>query len=646
MKKSLLLPLLFLLLLAITHYAQAEETKTSQWNGFQREHFTIDGKSCYVVKPIEPAPGRPWVWRARFPGYHTEIDLILLKSGFHVAHINTGGMLGCDKAMDIWDKFYNHMVGKPYGLAKTVALEGVSRGGLFVYRWAARNPEKVACIYADTPVCDFKSWPLGKGKGIGHQSTWKNLLKQYDINEEQALAYKRNPIDVLDPIAKARVPILHIVSESDTVVPPTENTYELQKRYLKLGGHMRVMSVEKGTAGSHGHHFTHPDPMTPAEFIINHATGPKDWFIVRGTLDNCRLKFEREKQGRVVFLGGSITNMNGWRDMVCAELQRRFPETKFDFVNGGISSTGSTPGAFRLLRDVFGRGPVDLLFEEAAVNDSTNFRTPTEMLRGMEGIVRHARLVNPKIDVVMMHFVDPSKMAQYNKGRQPIVITQHEKVARHYGVTSIDLALEVTQRIGAGEFTWRDDFKNLHPSPFGQKLYSATIARLLDHAWSKPLAKDAKPTDHAIPEPLDKFSYHGGKLVSPNAAQLGEGWKLDPAWKPSTPSGTRGGFVNVPMAVTEKPGAELSLKFSGSAVGIFVAAGRDAGTVEYRVDEGPWLEQDLFTRWSRSLHIPWAYVLSAELATGPHTLTLRVSKSKNPKSTGHAVRIVHFLVSE
>jgi len=240
---------------------------------------------------------------------------------------------------------------------------------LFVYRWAARNPQKVACIYADTPVCDFKSWPLGQGDGIGHAGTWQSLLKMYGLTEAEALEYTQNPIDVLSPLAQAGVPLLHIVSQNDTVVPPAENTDELQRRYWKLGGTMRVMRVDEGTAASHGHHFPHPDPLAPAEFIVNHTIGPADWFTLRGTLDNCRLKFEREKRGRVVFMGGSITNMRGWREMVCAELQRRFPETEFDFVNAGIPSTGSTPGAFRLLRDVFGRGPVDLLFEEAAVND-------------------------------------------------------------------------------------------------------------------------------------------------------------------------------------------------------------------------------------------------------------------------------------
>ena len=59
------------------------------------------------------------------------------------------------KAVQRWNSFYKRMV--KAGFNKKVALEGMSRGGLIVYNWAAQNPEKVACIYADAPVMDFKS---------------------------------------------------------------------------------------------------------------------------------------------------------------------------------------------------------------------------------------------------------------------------------------------------------------------------------------------------------------------------------------------------------------------------------------------------------------------------------------------------------
>ena len=130
----------------------------------------------------------------------------------------------------------------------------------------------------------------------------------------------------------------------------------------------------------------------------------------------------------MAFLGGSITHNPGWRDSVMKYLENRFPETDFEFIAAGIPSMGSTPGAFRLHRDVLMDGPVDLLFEEAAVNDATNGRSSQEQIRGMEGIVRHARTASATTDIVIMHFVDPDKMGSYRKGQIPEVIINHEKV--------------------------------------------------------------------------------------------------------------------------------------------------------------------------------------------------------------------------
>lgn len=243
--------------------------KESQWNGYSKHDFNVDQRPAYVVVPKQAAAGNPWVWRARFPGFHAEADLLLLERGFHVAYINTDDMLGSPRAMGHWDSFYDFVTEK--GLAKRVALEGVSRGGLFVYGWAARHPDRVACIYADTPVCDIKSWPGGKGKGVGSSGTWQRLLKEYDFTEAEALAYEKNPIDILPPIAQAKIPVLHIVSLNDVVVPPTENTFILAERYRKLGGDIEIIEVQEGTEKSQGHHFTHPDPKRVADFIEKHA---------------------------------------------------------------------------------------------------------------------------------------------------------------------------------------------------------------------------------------------------------------------------------------------------------------------------------------------------------------------------------------
>ncbi len=622
----------------------------SPWHGFVRFDFEVDGRPAYVVKPDNPAPGNPWVWRARFPDFHAEADLILLERGFHIARINTDGMLGSARAMAHWNAFYQFAV--EHGLARKCVLEGVSRGGLFVYGFASRWPERVASIYCDTPVCDIRSWPGGKGQGRGDNATWQSCLKEYGLTEESAEQFHGNPIDVLAPIARANIPILHIVSLTDVIVPPAENTFVLADRYRELGGAIDLIQVEQGTESSGGHHFTHPDPLRVADFIERTGSATpaaEDYFVLRGSLDNCRLKFETTKKGRVVFMGGSITTMKGWRDLVTAYLQTKFPKTEFEFVDAGISSTGSTPGAFRLIRDVFSKGNVDLLFEEAAVNDLHNRRSPTEMVRGMEGILRHARTIDPSLDIVVMHFVDPAHMADYRAGRTPEVIENHERVANQYGVSTIHLAREVTERIDAGQFDWQHDFKDCHPSPFGHQVYASTIRRLLNTAWSQPLKTESSITYHSLPERLDDYCYDRAKMVPLNSAQILAGFERLPNCDPranNVGGSVRPGFHDVPMLVGSNPGDSFSLKFSGRAVGILVAAGPDAGMIEYSVDGGDFKSVDLFTKWSKGLHIPWVYVLEDELRPEVHEIKIRVASTKNSNSKGHVCRVVNLLVNE
>ncbi len=366
----------------------------------------------------------------------------------------------------------------------------------------------------------------------------------------------------------------------------------------------------------------------------------KNYHSIRESLTNSAVKFEKESQGRVVFLGGSITFNPGWRDSVCNFIQQKFPGTDFDFINAGIPSMGSTPGAFRFERDVLKNGKVDLLFLEAAVNDDTNSIEAIEIIRGMEGIVRHAKMANPMCDIVIMHFTDPGKMESYRNGKVPEVIQLHEQVANHYNISTINLAKEITERIDAGEFTWENDFKDLHPSPFGQNMYAQSIKQFLESALKSDLTKNTVMAE--LPLPLDKYAYSNGILVEPNPPKPIKGWEYVANWNPNDSKGTRANYVNVPMLVGEYPGKIIKFQFEGNAAGIAVAAGPDAGIIEYSIDNSDWKKQDLFTRWSKNLHLPWFYTLGSGLKNGKHTLQIRLTDEKNEENTGNKCVLRYF----
>lgn len=369
--------------------------------------------------------------------------------------------------------------------------------------------------------------------------------------------------------------------------------------------------------------------------------------VLRSGLRNSQLQFQNQKTGRVAFLGGSITFNPGWRDSICAYLKKQFPNTTFDFVSAGIPSMGSTPAAFRMERDVISKGKIDLLFEEAAVNDgpSGNDFSKTEQIRAMEGIVRHAINTNPNMDVVFMYFADLSKIASYNANSVPDVILNHDLVAQTYALPAINLAKEVNDRIKLGEFDWNTDFVDLHPSVFGQGIYYRSIKCLLDSAWKKPSVLNEPLISKILPSKIDLNCYDTGYLVDISKADASANWVLNPNWIPTDGKSTRADYTNVPMLIGQTPDAILSFKFNGRAVGISPACGPDAGIIMSSIDGGPWKSTDLFTWWSSGMHLPWYYTLYSDLSSGSHNLQLKMSANKNASSTGTVARIRYFFVS-
>jgi sialidase-1 len=637
---------LIILLLSITAFSALKaQDKANLWQGFEKVQLKFGGYDAYYVKPAHPLPGNPWVWRTSFPDWHTQMDSILLAKGFYVAFINVDNQYGGPEAMKFYDVFYTYLT-RQQAFAPKVALEAVSRGGLYAYAWAKRNPDKVTCIYAETPVCDIKSWPGGKLKGAGDANAWNELKKVYHFTEEQAIAYNDNPIDNLEGLASFRVPVLHTIGLDDKLAPPAENSDILAKRYIALGGPISIHPVTQGPMELQGHHFKIDRPAYYADFIFNNSYPVQkilpynDYVKVAGGLNNFYYAATVKKKATVSFLGGSITFNPGWRDKVCKYLKETYPETDFHFIAAGIPSLGSLPHAFRVQRDILDSGKTDLLFVEAAVNDRGT--DSTTQVRALEGIVRHAKLTNPMMDVIFMAFVDPQKIDNYAKGKVSPELLNHQMVAAHYNLPYVNLALEVNDKIKNKELTWADDFKDIHPWYHGQEIYFESIKALLQ---ASILAEYKQPFKVALPKPIDKGNYNNGSYYNITNAKLDKGWAINPNWNPKDGLSTRPGFVDVPMLISTEPGSELTLPFKGTAVGVAVVAGPDAGIISYSIDNGAYKELDLLTEFYSWIHLGVYHLLGDNLSNSNHILKIKISDKKNNLSKGNACRIVNFFVN-
>ncbi|WP_026262551.1 GDSL-type esterase/lipase family protein [Spirosoma panaciterrae] len=307
-----------------------EPKKITSFYGYDCADFTFEGRACKVVKPRIVAKDKPWIWRARFWGHEPQADIALLDHGFHVVYCDVAELFGNAEAVNLWNKFYRYL--HKAGLADKVALEGLSRGGIYAYNWAIENPKKVACVYVDAPVLDLKSWPGGKGKSKGSSSDWEIFKNDYALkSEEEALQFKGNPLDRVPDIVKGNFPMLHVVGDADDAVPVSENTEPFEKQVLALGGQIRV--IHKPGVNHHPHSLPNPSPIV--DFILKSyriyppyaqmampgseyrsAGGWKagnDWW---DNFNNIQQTLDSTGKLDVLLMGNSITQAIGKRSLV------------------------------------------------------------------------------------------------------------------------------------------------------------------------------------------------------------------------------------------------------------------------------------------------------------------------------------------
>ena len=239
---------------------------STTWNGFEIIEFKFDGVDAKIVFPNQSNKAKNWIWRTQFWGHEPQTDIVLLNKGFHVVYVDVVDLYGNKVAVNRLNAFYAFLI-KNFGLNKKTVLEGMSRGGLDAYNWASENTDKVFCIYADAPVCDIKSWPGGLGKGEGSKNDWLKCLQAYGLTELTVKEFKDIPINTCVKLAKAKIPLISVCGDADTVVPIDENTYKLAAVYKEAGGEIELI-IKKGI-GHHPHSLK--DPMPIVDFILKNT---------------------------------------------------------------------------------------------------------------------------------------------------------------------------------------------------------------------------------------------------------------------------------------------------------------------------------------------------------------------------------------
>ena len=240
----------------------------SEWHGYKRLDFVVEGRPALLICPAQPAPGKPWVWRAEWFGdkHAPQASLELLARGWHLAYMNATDLYGAPPAMRLFDAYYRRVT-TDYGLAKQAVIEGFSRGGLYAVNFAALYPDRVRALYLDAPTLDLESWPGRKSP------LWAECLASYGLTDAQVAGAKVSPMDHIDVLVRAGIPIIGVSGDADEAVSFRDNLAKFAERYRAAGGRIEVI-VKPG--GKH-HPHSLPDPAPIVEFLLKEAApGSKD----------------------------------------------------------------------------------------------------------------------------------------------------------------------------------------------------------------------------------------------------------------------------------------------------------------------------------------------------------------------------------
>ena len=182
--------------------------------------------TAVIIVPNNPAPGKPWVFRADRINRDALVDQALLAKGYYIVVTPLTDQSGAVK--ERWDALYKMLT--DHGFSKKPVLEGTGVNGGETYAWAIENPEKVSCIYTVNPVM-------------------------------RSLMIKTNLVDTLAPIAKANIPLLTVCGGLDPWL--NNNARVVEKRYQALGG-KTTMIIKKDEG-----HFLKAEPGPVVEFILS-----------------------------------------------------------------------------------------------------------------------------------------------------------------------------------------------------------------------------------------------------------------------------------------------------------------------------------------------------------------------------------------
>ncbi len=233
------------------------------WKGFKMERFVFEGRNCIIVFPDEANKCRNWCLKMEYWDAFPNMEIEMVKRGCHLAYVENKNRWCLDEDLNLKARFCDYLSQK-YDLAPKCVPVGMSCGGMFGVKFAAKYPEKVSTLYIDAPVINLLSCP--GDLGLANGGMWEEFVTATGMSMSELICYRQHPMDMLPKLIENNIPIVMVYGEADDIVPYCENGAMVEKYYKAHNGELLV--IGKPDCRHHPHGLDDPTPII--DFILSH----------------------------------------------------------------------------------------------------------------------------------------------------------------------------------------------------------------------------------------------------------------------------------------------------------------------------------------------------------------------------------------
>ncbi len=272
------------------------------------------------------------------------------------------------------------------------------------------------------------------------------------------------------------------------------------------------------------------------------------------------------------FIGGSITEPadgKRWSDKIADWFVASYPGVTVDVENAAKGAAGTLSAILRVDTDILDCG-CDLVFIETAVNDGPDSWGPCR-----EGMLRKL-LKDGRCDVVLTYTYAQSMYDAFLKGELPDSITDWEKLAGHYRISSVFMSRYTFDLVMKGFLRWEEWLPDgLHPEHAGSRLYAEPVCRLL-----KEQIETAQAEDIPMPAPLYPDHWEETYLFPLRKVERRGAWRM--IRQRRIPSVTY-------ELYTASMTSSLAFRFEGRGLIIHTIVNAIHAGYRLRIDGGEWI---------------------------------------------------------